>query len=91
MGLAEYHVVKGEFLDSANLLEKVVESDPYNEEAQYRLIDSYLSAAEPLIALQHLRKYIKVCREELGVQLPPRFSQHQERIFSHLPRIPTTA
>ena len=91
MGLAEYHVVRGRFLEAADLIEKVVSADPYNEEAQYRLVDSLINANEPLIALQHLRKYTKVCREELGVQLPPRFSQHQERIFSHLPRTPATA
>ena len=67
MGLAEYHVVRGRFLEAADLIEKVVSSDPYNEEAQYRLVDSLINANEPLIALQHLRKYIKVCREELGV------------------------
>ena len=88
MNLAEYHTAMSKFLESADLLGKVVESDPYHEEAQFRLIDSYIEANEPLVALQHLRKYIKVCREELGVQLPPRFTLCHDKILSHLARDP---
>ena len=88
MNLADYQAAKGNFLQSAELLEKVVQSDPYNEVAQYGLIENYLKANEPLLALQHFRKYAMICREELGVQLPQRFAHCHDRILSDLPRNP---
>ena len=85
MTLAEYHSARAEFLRSVELLSKVVESDPYNEEAQYRLIENYIEANEPLTALQTLRTFAGVCREDLGIQLPPRFVHIHQRILSHAP------
>jgi DNA-binding SARP family transcriptional activator len=72
-------------------LEKVVEADPYNEEAQYRLVEELIAAKAPLAALQHLRRYAKLCLEELGIQLPQRFSHCHDRILNHLPRSPAPA
>jgi len=85
INLAEFHSARGDFLQSTELLRRVVESDPYNEEAYYRLVGAYFAANEPLIALQHLRTYARVCREELGVQLPERFTQYRNIIISRLP------
>jgi len=84
MTLAEYHSARGEFLISVDLLAKVVESDPYNEEAQYRLVENYIEANQPLTALQNLRTYAEVCREELGIQLPQRFVHIHQSILNHL-------
>lgn len=88
MNLAEYHALRGDFFQSAELLEKVVESDPYNDEAQFRLVENMIAANEPLAALQRLRGYAKLCREELGQQLPQRFAHCHNRILNHLPRSP---
>jgi two-component SAPR family response regulator len=83
MKLAEYHAARADFSRSAELLGKVVESDNFNEEAQYRLVETYIEANEPLVALQHLRSYARLCREELGVPLPQRFANFYHRIPSH--------
>ena len=91
MALAEYHSARADFLSSVELLGKVVASDPYNEEAQIRLVESYIEANEPLIALQTWRTYAGVCREELGIQLPKRFVDIHQRIINHLRPIPGSA
>jgi len=90
MNLADYHTRRADFPQSAELLTKVVQSDPYNEEAQYRLIETYIAANEQLVALQHLRTFARICREELGIQLPQRFAECRDRILSRFPRGPAT-
>ena len=90
MNLAEYHSARGDFLQSAELLAKVIESDPYNEEAYYRLVGAYIEANEPLTAFENLRKFARLCREELGIQLPQRFGHHHDMILSRVPRRPDT-
>ena len=91
MTLAEYHSARADFLTSVELLGKVVESDPYNEEAQYRLIENYIEANEPLTALQTWRTYAGICRKELGIQLPQRFVHIHQTILRHLPPRPEVA
>jgi two-component SAPR family response regulator len=86
MDLAEYHAIRGDHLQSAELLDKLLKSDPYNEEAQCRIVENYIDADEPLIALQHLKGYARVCREELGIELPPRFGNCLGQILSRLAR-----
>ena len=90
IGLAEYHTSRDEYLQAVELLGKVVKADPYNEEAYLRLIESYIGANEPLMALQHWKTYAKLCREELGAQISERFSLCHRRIVEMLPRTPTS-
>jgi LuxR family maltose regulon positive regulatory protein len=82
--LASHRAAKGNFLQSAELLEKVIAADPFNEEAQYQLIESYLMAKEPFMALERLRAYAKVSRDELGMDLSRTFIDVQNRIISLL-------
>jgi DNA-binding SARP family transcriptional activator/predicted negative regulator of RcsB-dependent stress response len=85
LALASLREKKGHFLQSAELLERAIAADPFNEEAQYKLIESYLKAKEPFVALERLRAYSKVCREELGSDLSPTFIECQNRINRLLP------
>ena len=85
MTLASYHASRGKFHEAVELLGKVVAADPYNEEAQYQLIESYIKGNQPFIALQQLRRYAKLCLEELGVDLPQRFLHYHRRILRIIP------
>lgn len=82
--LASHRAAKGNFLQSAELLEKVITADPFNEEAQYQLIESYLMAKEPFVALERLRAYAKLSRDELGADLSRTFIDVQNRIITLL-------
>lgn len=86
MSLASYRAIKGDFPQAVELLEKVVAADPYNEEAHYQLIESFLKGGQPLAALQQLRGYARISLEELGAQLPPRFVDSHRRVLSLIPR-----
>ena len=84
MNLANYRACKRNFPGAVRLLETVLTTDPYNEEAPYQLQVTLLEAGETVAALQQLRKYAKLCREEMGADLPPRFSQCRRRITTLL-------
>lgn len=86
MTLASYYTTRGKFQDAAGLLARVVAADPYNEEAQYQLIECYIDSSQPFAALQQLRRYARLCLEELGVDLPKRMLHCHERIQSLIPR-----
>ena len=81
MRLASSYASNGDYLGAAGLLENLVAADSYHhEEAQYQLVNSYLDANEPFVALERLRKYSKVSLDELGSNLPPRFEECHRRI-----------
>lgn len=86
MNLAGYYASRKSYLRAVELLEQVVKEDSYNEEAQYQLIEGYLNAAEPFAALQQLRSYSRVCLEELGDDLSPRFMECHRRILKAVPQ-----
>ncbi len=75
INLARYRTCRMDFAGAASLLESVVTTDPYNEEAQFQLIANSLEAGETASALQQLRYYAKLCMEDMGADLPPRFLQ----------------
>ena len=85
MSLASYRSDKGDFVQAVEMLEKVVQMDPYNEEAYYQLIENYLKCIEPFAALQQLRKYSRITQEELGTNLPKRFLDSYKRIVQLIP------
>ena len=80
MNLACYLTAGGNFRQAIELLEKVIATDPWDEEAQYQCVQNYISCEDPFLALQHLRKFAKISAEELGCDLSPRFSQCHQRI-----------
>ena len=82
MQLAACYASDGDYAGATGMLESIVAEDPYHEEAQYQLVNSYLDANEPFVALERLRKYTKVSLEELGTSLPLRFEDCQRRIQS---------
>jgi DNA-binding SARP family transcriptional activator len=88
MSLAGYYTSRKNYLQAVELLEKVVKEDPYNEEAQYQLIEGYLNVDEPFTALQQLRRYSRICLEELGDDLSRRFLVCHERILKAVPQSP---
>jgi LuxR family maltose regulon positive regulatory protein len=81
MNLAGYYASRKNYLRAVELLEKVVKEDPYDEEAQYQIIDGYLNANEPFAALHQLRRYSRICLEELGDDLSSRFVECHKRIL----------
>jgi DNA-binding SARP family transcriptional activator len=81
MSLAGYYTSRKNYLQAVELLEKVVKEDPYNEEAQYQLIEGYLNVDEPFAALQQLRRYSRICLEELGDDLSRRFLQAIAKVY----------
>jgi DNA-binding SARP family transcriptional activator len=85
MTLASYHAEKGDYAASTYLLERVVSADPFNEEAQYHLIEGHLHNRDPFAALQQLRKYARLSLEELGTNLPPRFALCHRKIVAMVP------
>ena len=85
MSLASYHTARGEFPQAVDLLEKVIASDPYNEEAHYQYIQNYVNCNEPFSALQQLRKFARISVEELGADLPVRFLECHKRILELIP------
>ena len=80
MQLASSYASNGDYLGATGLLEKVVAADPYHEEAKYQLVNSYLDANEPFVALERLRKYSKVSLDKLGSNLSPCFEECHRRI-----------
>jgi DNA-binding SARP family transcriptional activator len=85
MNLAGYYASRKTYLRAVELLEQVVEEDAYNEEAQYQLVEGYLNINEPFAALQQLRRYSRICLEELGTDLSPRFVECHRRILKAVP------
>jgi LuxR family transcriptional regulator, maltose regulon positive regulatory protein len=85
MNLAGYYTSRKTYLRAVELLEQVVEEDAYNEEAQYQLVQGYLNINEPFAALQQLRRYSRICLEELGTDLSPRFVECHRRILKAIP------
>ena len=85
MDLATFRARNKDYGSAARLLETVVTTDPYNEDARYQLIANFLEAGETVAASQQLRKYAKLCQEEMGTGLSPRFIQCYKRIITLLP------
>jgi DNA-binding SARP family transcriptional activator len=83
--LASYHTAKGEHAPAADLLEKIVLADPFNEEAQYQLIECHLQNEDPYAAMQRLRKYARLSVEELGSNLSQRFAECHRKIIKMVP------
>jgi DNA-binding SARP family transcriptional activator len=80
MNLAAYETADGNFRQAIELLEKVIASDPWDEEAQYQRIQNHIKCEDPFLALQQLRKFAKLSVEELGCNLAPRFLECHQQI-----------
>ena len=80
MDLATHYALKKNLRQAGELLETLVAADPYNENAQYNLIVNLLECGEIFTSLQRLKMYAKLCLEELGTDLPPRFRECHRRI-----------
>ncbi|MFQ6030804.1 MAG: tetratricopeptide repeat protein, partial [Dehalococcoidia bacterium] len=85
MTLASYYADKAQYVEAADLLEKIVSADPFNEEAQYRLIECYIQNEDPFAAMQRLRKYARLSMEELGTNLSGRFANCHRKIVEMVP------
>lgn len=85
VNLAAFHARHRNFRQAARLLETVVATDPYNEDAQYQLIASLFESGEAGTASRHLYTYARLCREEMGVDPPLRFTQFGGRLLRFEP------
>ncbi len=66
--LAKYHVARQEFPRAIELMEKIIASDPFDEDAICLLARGYLQLRDPLSALRLMRDYVKLSREELHAE-----------------------
>jgi DNA-binding SARP family transcriptional activator len=85
MNLAAYQTAGGNFQRAIELLEKIIATDPWDEEAQYQCIQNYINCEDPFQALQQLRKFDRLSAVELGCDLPPRFTECRRRIQLLMP------
>jgi two-component SAPR family response regulator len=69
--LAGYHAGRGHHETAATLLRRMLESDPYDEQAAYALARAQVGSGHGVAALQLLDDYAKRVRDDLGV-LPGR-------------------
>lgn len=88
MKLAAFQAGRRDFRKAIGSLEIVIAEDPYNEEAHYQRIVNYIEAGEIFAAMQQLRKYATICKEEIQMDLPKRFILCHKRITTLLP-LPT--
>lgn len=86
MNLAAHQTASGNFRQAIELLEKVIASDPWDEEAQYQCIQNYIYCGDPFLALQQLRRFARLLAEELGRKLPSRFLECHQRIRRLMPK-----
>lgn len=78
--LAGYYASRKEFDSAAACLERVLDTDRYNEQAAYDLAAYRLKSSGATAALSFLDSYRQRIREELGAELPPRFGELRRRI-----------
>jgi two-component SAPR family response regulator len=86
MNLAACQTASGNFRQAIELLEEVIASDPWDEEAQYQCIQNYIYCEDPYLALQQLRRFARLSAKELGRNLPPRFFECHQRIQHLMPK-----
>ena len=72
--LADHYIALHDYPRAISVLLKAVSSDPYDELANYRLIQAYDLAGDIHSARQRREVYYKLVREDLGEDLPKRFS-----------------
>lgn len=78
--LAGYYASRNDFAAAADCLERVLETDRYNEQAAYEFASCRLRSSGAAAALSFLDSYRDRIREELGEELPPRFGELRGRI-----------
>ena len=72
--LADHYIALDDYARAISVLLKAVSSDPYDELANYRLIQAYDLAGDIHSARQRREVYHKLVREDLGEDLPKCFS-----------------
>ncbi len=72
--LADHYIALHKYPRAISVLQKAVSSDPYDEVANYRLIQAYDLAGDIHSARHRREVYHKLVREDLGEDLPERFS-----------------
>ncbi len=78
--LAGLYASRRQYDEAAGCLERVLERDRYNENAAFELATFRARAGDASSALSFLESYRKGFEEEIGAQLPPRFTELRSRI-----------
>lgn len=70
--LAGFHAARQEYEESAELCERILEVDPYQEDARYQLLCCHLELKDYATADKCYRRYVELVRQELGAEPAPR-------------------
>ncbi|GIW12882.1 MAG: hypothetical protein KatS3mg062_0321 [Tepidiforma sp.] len=73
--LAGYFAARKDFEAAVLCLERILRADRFNEEAAYELARYQSRAGQAVQALRFIDQYAELYEQELGVQLPERFSE----------------
>ena len=86
--LAAYHATRKEYSEAIPLLERVLEVDPYDEDAYYQLMTAYVGMGEPAWAKQCYKRYERVARDELGARPSARLGELYRTLQAGGPVLP---
>lgn len=70
--LAGFHAGRGEFEEAAGYLERVLATDPLNDEAAFYLARFRAQSGNAMAALAVIDRFAELLRQELGEELPER-------------------
>ena len=80
--LAAAYTERGEYKRSADLCQRILGEDEYNEAAWYRLMSNYVLADQTEAAQFCYRKYAEIVSEGLGEEGAPDFDEICQQIKS---------
>jgi len=78
--LASAYSQAGDFKRSAELCQRILDVDEYNEAAWYRLMSSYIQSGQLEAAKYCYNRYVQIVSDNLGGEQPPDFEQVQRQI-----------
>ncbi|MBI2913394.1 MAG: tetratricopeptide repeat protein [Chloroflexi bacterium] len=79
--LAAARSQSGDFKSSAELTQRILDVDEYNEAAWYRLMSSYIQSGHLEAAKYCYNRYVQILSESLDGERPPDFEEVQRQII----------
>ena len=78
--LAAAYSQAGQFKRSAEICQRILDVDEYNEAAWYRLMSNYIQSGQLEAAKYCYNRYVPIISDNLGGEEPPDFDEIQRRI-----------
>ena len=78
--LAAAYSQTGEFKRSAELCQRILDVDEYNEAAWYRLMRNYIQSGQVEAAKYCYNRYAQIVSDNLGGEQPPDFEEIQRQV-----------